>query len=179
MKRTITALTVLAVASLGVPASATDGIEGTVKMHANPGMGMEPCPEVTWAGTLEIAGGGEQDGSYGLVLSSTGEEGVFRGDAYLFEEDYAVMTEPLAFDEDGVLVACSAGEVLLSGWDAGVGVLPKGEFWDAGFVETATGPFEGWLHARTYQDGAFTEFIEDPDGNPLPIGYEGTFRLEP
>ena len=179
MKRTIVSLVSMALALGAAPASAQAPIEGTVAMQLNPGIGMEPCPGVTWAGTLEVTDSDGQDGSYGLVLSTTGEHGVYRGDAYLFEENYAVLTEPLEFGEDGQLTSCTAGEVLLSGWDAGVGIVPKGEFWDSGFVEMASGPFEGWLHARTYQDGAFTEFVEDPDGNPAPVAYAGSFRLEP
>jgi hypothetical protein len=177
----IAALTIVSVAALGAPASAAEPIDGTVKMSSNPGSatGTGPCPEVTWAGSLEITDSEGQDGSYGLVLSTTDVPGVNRGEAYLFQEGYAVMTEPLSFDEEGALVACTAGEVILSGWDAGVGILPKGEFWDTGYVETASGPFDGWDHARTYQDGSFTEFIETEAGVPWPVGYEGTFRLVP
>jgi|GEM_PF-4499941 len=169
----------VAVLALAGGASALEPIDGTVKMQMNPGLGSEPCPDVTWTGTLEITGSERQDGTYGLVLTSTGVPGVNRDEAYLFQEDYAVMTEPLSFDEEGVLVVCTAGETILSGWDAGVGIIAKNEFWDAGYVEAANGPFEGWVHGRTYQDGSFTEFIETEDGVPRPVAYAGTFRLVP
>ena len=179
MKRFTLPIAAVMTLVLAFPASAEGDIHGTVKMQMNPGAGMDPCPLVNWFGTVEFSDTGAQDGTYGLVLTSTGEQGVYRGDAYLFEENYTVMTEPLALDAEGVLNACEAGEVVLSGWDAGVGLMPKNEFWDTGYVEVAAGPFDGWTGARTYQDGSFTEFIELEDGTPFPSSYEGTFRLQP
>ena len=174
MKRKIAGLAVLAAGLLSTPAAAFEPIDGTVSMSANPGWttGTGACPEVTWAGVLVLEGAGDVDGTYGLVLTSNDVAGVMRGPWYLVQENWAVTSEVPTLDDEGMPVTCMPGTVLLSGWDAGVGAMTRGEFWDAGFVEQAAAPFEAWLGARTYQDGMMTMV----DG--VPVAYDGTFRLE-
>ena len=179
MKRMIAAVTALAVGAIAAPVGASEPIGGTVSMSANPGSadGTGPCPDVNWAGSLVLEGTDGVDGTYGLVLTYNDVEGVMRGPWYLFQENWAVTSEVPEFDADGMPIACFPGEVLMSGWDAGVGAMETAEFWDTGFVEEAAPPFEAWLGARTYQDGIMSMITLD-DGTPVPVQYEGTFRLE-
>ena len=179
MKRIIAGLTALSLAAIASPAAALEPLEGDVAMSVNPGWatGTGPCPEVTWAGSLELTDTDGLDGTYGLVLTYNDVPGVMRGDWYLFQENWAVTTEVPEFDADGMVVTCMPGTTLMSGYDAGVSPTTGNEFWDVGFVEETSAPFDAWLGARTYQDGILT-FGEGPDGAPVPLSYVGTFRLE-
>jgi len=185
MRRIVVAMAVVGLLGAAAPTSAQGPVEGTVAVVEHVGWEVGPCPGVGWVGTLEISGQGEMDGTYGFKLYhtdfGTDTNSVFVDDWWRWSEYFAVHDALFELDEDGNIVDCGPGEVVLQGYDSGVGSLGLNEFWDTGYVAMAAGPFAGLEGSRTFQLGHFTEFNEAitmPDGNAYPTAFEASFRVE-
>ena len=185
MRKVIASLAAVGLLALAAPVGAEGPVEGTVRVVEPAGWDVGPCPGIGWVGELEISGYGEMDGMYGFQLYhtdfGTDTNSVFVDDWWRWSEYFAVHDAPFELDEDGNIVDCEPGEVVLQGYDGGVGNLTLNEFWDTGYVAMAAGPFEGLEGAMTFQLGHFTEFNEEitmPDGNAYPTAFEASFRVK-
>ena len=125
------------------------------------------CSDISWFGTIELAGT-----TYGMALYSI--EGRFTGNGTVlqYEEGWAVWTEQFVLDE-GQLVDCAPGEVVLAGVDRGTG-SGNDKFRSNGTVDQADDPFSQWLGRRVHQDGV-VGLIEYQDQQF--VGFHGNLRL--
>jgi hypothetical protein len=185
MRRFAISLVAVGLLAVRAPASAQGPVEGTVTAVESAGWDVGPCPGIGWVGTLEISGHGDMDGTYGFQLYHTDfgndTNSLMVDDWWRWSEYFAVHDALFELDEESFIVDCEPGEVVLQGYDSGVGSLALNEFWDTGYVATAGGPFEGFEGARTFQLGTFTAFNEEismPDGNASPTAFEASFRVE-
>jgi hypothetical protein len=186
MRRSAIPVIVACALALAAPASAQGPVEGVVETVENIGWEVGPCPGIGWVGTLDISGSDGMDGTYGFELFhrdfGNDTNSVFaEDDWWRWSEYFAVRDALYEFDEEGFIVDCEPGAVLLQGYDTGVGSLALNEFWDTGYVAEASGPFEGLTGARTFQLGEFTAWndaITMPDGNPSPTAFKASFRVE-
>jgi len=185
MRRFVISVVVIGLLTVAAPASAQGPVEGSVAVVEPAGWDVGPCPGIGWVGTLDISGHGDMDGTYGFQLYhtdfGTDTDSVMVDDWWRWSEYFAVHDALFELDEEGIIVDCEPGAVVLQGYDSGVGSLALNEFWDTGYVAMAAGPFEGLEGAMTFQRGYFTEFIEDitmPDGNAYPTAFEASFRVE-
>lgn len=181
MRKAWIALTAMAMVATAVPVSAQDSVMGTATMDRHGGA--EPCPAISWVGTMEIDGHGDMDGTYGYALSKAEDiPATVIADSWLRWAEYFTLYDGVfERDADGLLVACEPGAALLHGYDSGVG-LPDGIFWDTGYVIDASGPFEGMEGARADQLGVFDRFHEEatmPDGKPAPIAFTADLTVQP
>jgi hypothetical protein len=181
MRKALMALTTLAMVATAAPVSAQDSMTGTATMDRH-GYA-EPCTHVGWTGTMEIDGHGDLDGTYGYAFYK-GEDmpqAVF-ADGWIWWAEYFSLYDGL-FERgaDGLLVSCEPGDVLLHGYDSGVG-MTDGIFWDTGYIIDANGPFEAMEGARADHLGTFDVFHPEatlPDGNPAPIGFTIGLTVQP
>ena len=185
MRTLVIPLLAVGLLAVAAPAGAQGPVEGNVTVVEPAGWETGPCPGIGWVGTLEISGHGDMDGSYGFQLChtdfGTDTNSVFVDDWWRWSEYFAVHDALFELDDTGNIVDCEPGEVVLQGYDSGVGSLAINEFWDTGYVAMAAGPFEGLEGARTFQLGRFTAFNEEirmPDGNAYPTAFEASFRVE-
>ena len=126
------------------------------------------CSDISWFGTIELAGT-----TYGMALYSI--EGRFTGNGTVlqYEEGWAVWTGQFVLDQELKLVDCEPGEVVLAGVDRGTG-SGNDKFRSNGTVDQADDPFSQWLGRRVHQDGVVGP-IEYQD---LPLfGFRGNLRL--
>lgn len=169
MRRTLALIAGLITLSLIVaaPAAAKRPGGGDMDLYLNFGFGMPgaPCPAVTWAGTVELGGD-----LYGIAFMATGAKDV--GATHHFSELWEVYDAPFDFT-GGVLVECTAGDLVLAGDDRGVGTMVNGRFHMSGRVSAAAPPFEDWLGRVVYIKGSA---IVDP-ASGVPLMAPGSFRL--
>lgn len=118
-----------------------------------------PCPQFTWAGTVDLVGE-----TYGMAFIPTGAAQT--GEAFHFEETWLVYeTWDFGFT-DGVLTTCD-GDAVLTGSDSGV-VSPNGKAHANGEVASATAPFDESLIGRQARwSGVVSNVVE----------FAGTFRV--
>ncbi len=185
MRRSMVLVVAACAAMTAAPASAQGPVEGTTSMVEYLGFGGEQCPEVAWVGTLEVSDSGDLDGTYGFTLYHTafGEDtnSVFVDGWWRWSEYFAVRDGLYELDEEGLLVDCEPGELLLQGFDTGVGNTQVNRFWDTGYAAQASGPFEGMAGAKVDQIGTFTVFndeLSNPDGSPYPTAFEAKILIE-
>ena len=181
MRKTLLALTTLAMVATVAPASAQDSVSGTATMDRHGGA--EPCPSISWVGMMEIDGHGDMDGTYGFALSKAEDiPATVIADSWLRWAEYFTLYDAVfERDAEGLLVSCEPGAVLLHGYDSGVG-LTDGSFWDTGYIIAAGGPFDGMAGARADQLGAFTAWHDEatmPDGKPAPVAFTADLTVQP
>ncbi|MDH3299208.1 MAG: hypothetical protein OES24_01730 [Acidimicrobiia bacterium] len=133
--------------------------------------GLFGCPELSWFGTIELAGT-----TYGMGLYLPGR---VTSNVLHYEEGWKVWTGSFTLSADlesGLLLLdeCEPGEVVLSGLDKGTGSFLQTKFRSNGTVDEAYHPFADWLGRRVHQDGVLGP-IEYQD---LPyFGFYGDLRL--
>lgn len=175
-KRLLLVVTLIAALSLvaaPVSAGADKPISGEMELHFNLGFGNEfaPCPDVSWAGTVDLDGN-----TYGIAFFPTGEKNV--GKVHHFTEVWEVYGTPFDFT-GGVLTECSPGEIVLSGTDAGVS-SPNDKYRMNGTVEEAFAPVAQWDGRHVHMSGDITwQEIVVPDVGPItvPATAPGYFRI--
>jgi hypothetical protein len=126
------------------------------------------CPEISWFGTIELAGTTYGMALYPLPGRITGQDTILH-----YEEGWKVWTEPFTIEEEA-LVSCEPGDVVLSGVDSGTASFRTGKFRSNGTVDIAADPFAQWLGRRVHQDG----IIGPIEYQSLPLfGFYGDLRL--
>lgn len=162
----------LSLVAAPVSAGADKPISGDMELYFNLGFGNPeaPCPDITWAGTVELMGI-----TYGIAFFPTGEKNV--GKVHHFTEVWEVYDTPFDFT-GGVLTECSPGEIVLSGTDAGVS-SPNSKFRMNGTVEEAFAPFAQWEGRHVHMSGDITwmEIIVDEETITVPATAPGFFRI--
>ncbi len=181
MRKVLMALTTLAMTATAAPVSAQDSVTGTATMDRHGGA--EPCPGISWVGTMEIDGHGDMDGTFGYALSKAEDiPATVYEDGWIRWAEYFTLSDGMfERDADGLLVSCEPGAALLHGYDSGVG-QPDGAFWDTGYIIDASGIFEGMGGARADQLGAFTVWHDEatmPDGKPAPVAFTVELMVQP
>jgi hypothetical protein len=167
-KRFILLLAMLMVLSVAValPATAKEPLSGDMELYFNLGFGNPdaPCPDITWAGTVELDGV-----TYGMAFYPTGAKDV--GKTHHFVEDWEIYDAPYEF-MGGVLTECSPGDIVLSGTVAGV-TSPNSKYRMNGTVGEAFAPFAEWTGRNVHMSGDITwaEIIVVPATAP------GVFRI--
>lgn len=185
MRRLLLPIVVLAVLAMAPPASASPLVsgEGEMVQHAGFRGGDAACPHISWVGSLEVSDSEGMDGTYGITLSKAEiiPTTVFHEGWWWWAEYFTVFDGLFEFDEAGSIIECEPGDVMLHGYDTGVG-QPGGKFWDTGYLIVASGPFEGMEGAKVDQLGTFTEWFADrttPEGDPFPSTFTIDFIVEP
>ncbi len=145
---------------------ATTPVYGDMDLYWNNGFGdaSTACPEIDWAGNIEIDGT-----TYGMTFVPG--PGRVTGAAFHFVEDWAIYDQPFAFS-GGVLAVCEAGDVVLAGDDFGL-TGANSKYRMNGTVYTAEEPFGDWMGRRVHMDGLI---LWQADGT-TPAAAPGTFRL--
>jgi len=173
-KRFILLLALLMVLSVAValPATAKEPLSGDVELYFNLGydQATAPCPDITWAGTVELDGV-----TYGMAFFPTDAKDV--GKTHHFVEDWEIYDAPYEF-EGGVLTECIPGGIVLAGTDSGV-TSPNSKYRMNGTVDEAFAPFAEWADRKVHMSGDITwEEIVLPDEVILvPATAPGTFRI--
>jgi hypothetical protein len=173
-KRFILLLAMLLVLSVAValPANAEEPLRGDMELYFNLGFGNPeaPCPDITWAGTVEIDGV-----TYGMAFFPTGAKDV--GKTHHFEEAWEIYDTPYPF-EGGVLTECTPGDIVLAGTDAGVS-SPNSKYRMNGTVGTAFDPFVDWVGRSVHMGGDITwaEIVIGDETIVVPATAPGTFRI--
>lgn len=180
MRKTLIALTTLALVAAAAPVNAEDSVTGTATMDKHGRA--EPCTAISWVGSMEIDGYGDLDGTYGYALSKAEDiPPSVVADGWLRWAEYFTLYDGLfERDADGLLVSCEPGAVLLHGYDSGVG-LTDGNFWDTGYIIDAGGPFESMVGARADQLGVFTAWSDEATKGdmPAPIAFTADLTVGP
>lgn len=164
-------LMVLSVA-VSLPATAKEPLRGDMELNFN--LGFEnpnaPCPDITWAGTVELDGI-----TYGMAFFPTDAKDV--GKTHHFEEIWEIYDTPYLF-EGGVLTVCTPGAIVLSGTDAGVS-SPNSKYRMNGTVGEAFDPFAEWLGRSVHMSGHITwaEILVGGEMIIVPATAPGTFRI--
>jgi hypothetical protein len=173
-KRFILLLAMLLVLSVAaaLPATAKEPLQGDMELYFNLGFGNTdaPCPDITWAGTVEI------DGIiYGMAFYPT-DDG-FTGKAHHFDEIWEVYDAPFEFT-GGVLTECVPGDIVLAGTDSGV-TSPNSTYRMNGTVGEAFAPFAEWVGRNSHMSGYITwaEMVVGDETIIVPATAPGTFRL--
>jgi hypothetical protein len=174
-KRFILLLAMLMVLSVAValPATAKEPLRGDMELYFNLGFGNPdaPCPDLSWAGTVEL------DGIiYGIAFFPTGAKDV--GAVHHFEEIWEIYDAPFEFT-GGVLAECVPGDIVLAGTDSGV-TGPNSTYRMNGTVAEAFAPFSEWVGRNVHMSGDITwADMELPDGTivVVPATAPGTFRI--
>jgi hypothetical protein len=173
-KRFILLLAMLLVLSLAVavPANAEEPLRGDMELYFNLGFGNPdaPCPDITWAGTVELDGV-----TYGMAFYPTDAKDV--GKTHHFVEDWEIYDAPYEF-MGGVLTECSPGDIVLSGTDAGV-TSPNSKYRMNGTVGEAFAPFAEWTGRNVHASGDITwaEIIVGVEVIVVPATAPGVFRI--
>jgi hypothetical protein len=180
MRKALLTLTTLTLVATAAPVSAQDAVTGTATMDKHGRA--EPCPTISWVGSMEIDGHGDMDGTYGFALSKAEDipPSVFAHGWMRWAEYFTLYDGLFERDADGLLVSCEPGAALLYGYDSGVG-LPDGIFWDTGHIIDASGPFEGMVGARADQLGEFTAWSDEATkgDQPAPIAFTADLTVQP
>ena len=135
---------------------------------ATGGLGLFGCGEISWFGTIELAGT-----TYGMALYPLPGRTTGQGTILQYEEGWTVWTGPFTITE-GFLEYCEPGEVVLSGVDNGTASFRTGKFRSNGTVAEANDPFADWLGRKVHQDG----IIGPIEYQGLPnFGFYGDLRL--
>ena len=176
MRRLFTVLTasalMLSVAAVGpVDAKAPERGDQVMVLNQDPGtgeLGLFGCSDISWFGTIELAGT-----TYGMALYPLPGRTTGQGTILQYEEGWTVWTG--SFDiTDGSLEDCEPGDVVLSGVDSGTGSFRTGKFRSNGTVDEVADPFAHWLGRRVHQDGIIGPI--EYQGLPL-FGFDGDLRL--
>jgi hypothetical protein len=130
--------------------------------------GLFGCREISWFGTIELAGT-----TYGMALYPLPGRITGQGTILHYEEGWTVWTEPFTI-EDGALASCEPGDVVLSGVDNGTASFRTGKFRSNGTVDGADDLFAQWRGRRVHQDGIIGPI--EYQGLPL-FGFYGDLRL--
>ena len=130
------------------------------------GFGLFGCPEISWFGTIELAGT-----TYGMALYPL--PGRITSHVLHYEEAWAVWTEPFTLT-GGMIDSCEPGDVVLAGLDSGTGSFKGPKFRSNGTVDEAAEPFAHWLGRRVHQDGTFG--LIEYEG-VTAFGFHGDLRL--
>ncbi len=103
---------------VAAPVGADTPLVGEMDLQFNLGLGdpTAPCPEFSWAGTIDFEGD-----TFGLAFIPTGR--VDGGRGFLFQEFWVVYESFVPEFTDGVLTACM-GDVAMWGYDEGVANAP-------------------------------------------------------
>ena len=163
----------LALVAAPVSAGADKPISGEMELYFNLGFGNPdaPCPDISWAGTVELEGF-----PYGIAFFPTGAKDV--GKVHHFTEIWEIYDAPFAF-LGGVLAECRPGDVVLSGTDAGVS-SPNSKYRMNGTVGEAFAPFAQLDGRNVHMSGDITwQEIVVPDVGPItvPATAPGYFRI--
>lgn len=144
------ALTVVSAA----PAVAKPPVRGEIDLMA---LAPGSCGSVTWSGTVTFP-----DGVHGLYLAATDVAPVDRGVTMHYEESFTVVDEPL------MLGSCPDGSqtMLLTGWDAGIGVFVNDTFRANGAVTDAGAGYSAWDGHKVHMSGdiVVVESVSTLDG---------------
>jgi hypothetical protein len=174
-KRLLLVVALIAALSLvaaPVSAGAEKPISGEMELYFNLGFGNSsaPCPDITWAGTVELEGT-----TYGMAFFPTGEKNV--GQVHHFTEVWKIYDTPFTF-VGGVLAECASGDVVLSGTDAGVS-SPNSKYRMNGTVGEAFAPFVQWDGRNVHMSGDITwaEIVIDEETIIVPATAPGYFRI--
>lgn len=134
--------------------------------------GLFGCPELSWFGSIELAGT-----IYGMALYPL--PGRVTSNVLHYEEGWKVWTGSftLSADPDSgslLLDECEPGEVVLAGLDTGTGSFLQTKFRSNGTVHQADDPFTEWLGRQVHQDG----ILGPIEYQELPFfGFYGDLRL--
>jgi hypothetical protein len=173
-KRFILLLAMLLVLSLAVavPANAEEPLRGDMELYFNLGFGNPdaPCPDITWAGTVELDGV-----TYGMAFYPTDAKDV--GKTHHFVEDWEIYDAPYEF-MGGVLAECVPGDIVLSGTDVGVS-SPNSKYRMNGTVGEAFAPFAEWAGRSVHMSGdiTWTEIVVGYGVIVVPVTAPGVFRI--
>ena len=132
-------------------------------------LGLFGCSEISWFGTIELAGATYAMALYPLPGRTTGQ-----GTILHYEEGWKVWTGSFTIGDDLSLVDCEPGDVVLSGVDTGTGSFRTGKFRSNGTVDSASDPFADWQGRRVHQDGVIGPI--EYQGMPV-LGFYGDLRL--
>lgn len=164
-------LLVLSVA-VALPASAKEPLKGDMELYFNLGFGdpHAPCPDITWAGTVQLEGV-----TYGMAFFPTGAKDV--GVVHHFAEIWEIYDTPYTF-MGGVLMECTPGEIVLAGTDAG-NTETNDKYRMNGTVEDAFDPLAEWGGHNVHMDGYITwaEIVVGTETIIVPATAPGTFRI--
>jgi hypothetical protein len=165
-------LMLTAAATGPVDAKAPERGDQVMVLNQNPEtglFGLFGCDEISWFGTIELAGT-----TYGMALYPLPGRFTGQGAILHYEEGWKVWTGSFTLDDDLMLDECEPGEVVLSGVDSGTGSFRTGKFRSNGTVDEAYDPFAHWLGRRVHQDGIIGPI--EYQGLPL-LGFYGDLRL--
>ena len=150
----------LTVAAVGaVDAKAPERGDQVMVLNQNPAtgeFGAFGCSDISWFGTIELAGT-----TYGMALYPLPGRSTGQGTILQYEELWKVWTGSFTIT-NGSLEVCEPGEVVLAGVDTGTASFRTGKFRSNGTVDGASDPFADWLGRKVHQDGIIG-----------PIGYQG------
>jgi hypothetical protein len=156
---------------IAAPVSAKNPLRGeqvlALNQDADGNFGLYGCPEISWFGAIVI-----NDTTYGMALYPISS--VFPGKTQHWEENWTIFSGEFTV-EDGELVNCVPGDVVLSGWEKGVIAFALPTFHMTGIVEDASDLFEEWIGRRSYQEGEVG--LVSVAGLENVFGYTGSFRL--
>jgi hypothetical protein len=173
----LVALVALFSVLVAAPATAKKPVYGEQVMLLNElpagGFGLYGCESVSWFGELEIDGE-----TYGMALYPDPASRIAgASDMLIYVEYWKVFSGEFTLGEDGMIVNCEPGAVLLEGSDHGVGSFATGVFHSNGKVTggDAEHPFFGeWLGRRVQQRGTIGLVTFD---EVTAVGFPGTMRL--
>jgi hypothetical protein len=131
-------------------------------------LGLFGCPDISWFGSVELAGT-----TYGMALYPLPGRTTGQGTILHYEEVWEVWTGSFTIT-DGSIVDCEPGAMVLSGLDSGTGSFRTGKFRSNGTVGEASDPFADWLGRRVHQDGVIGPI--DYQGLQV-VGFYGDLRL--
>jgi hypothetical protein len=174
MKRkllTFLAIVVALSVVVAAPVSAKKPLRGeqvlALNQDAEGNFGLYGCPGISWFGAIVLDGT-----TYGMALYPISS--VFPGKTQHWEENWTIFSGEFTV-EDGELVNCVPGDVVLSGYEKGVIAFALPTFHMTGVVEDASGPYEEWIGRRSYQEGEVG--LVAVAGLEMVFGYTGSFRL--
>ena len=115
-----------------------------------------PGPNETipdWVGTITI-----DEDEYGMAFFATGSGKPFAADpsssVHFFEETWVIYDElDFTFNPDGTLATFVPGDVVLSGYDAGITNMKNSKYHMNGYVDVAEGDFADWMGRSVHMMG--------------------------
>ena len=116
---------------VAAPVGADTPLVGEMELQFNLGLGdpTAPCPEFSWAGTIDFDGA-----TFGLAFIPTAR--IDGGRGFLFQELWIVYESFVPEFTDGLLTGCRA-DITMWGYDEGIANMPQ-------LTATAEG-YVGWV----------------------------------